>query len=116
MNFRVQAFDRAGNFQFAIGKLGDGVGAMFRPKAIGVDSEGDVYIVDAMWGAVQVFNRQGDLLYYFGAQGTQAGEFQLPEGLYIDRQDRVFVVDSFNRRVQEFQYIGVKNPSGEAAK
>ena len=66
MNFRVQVFDRSGKFQYAIGKLGDSTGAMFRPKAVSVDSEGDLYIVDALWGVVQVFNRQGQLLYYFG--------------------------------------------------
>jgi DNA-binding beta-propeller fold protein YncE len=116
MNFRVQAFDRAGNFEYAIGKIGDSVGAMFRPKAVSVDSEGDVYVVDALWGVVQVFNRQGDLLYYFGAKGTHAGEFQLPSGLFIDHDDRVFVVDSFNRRVQVFHYAGLKNPVAEGAK
>jgi len=114
MNFRVQAFDRSGNFQYAIGKIGDSAGSMFRPKAIGVDSEGDVYVVDALWGVVQVFNRQGQLLYYFGAKGTHAGEFQLPAGLFIDRNDHVYVVDSFNRRVQVFQYVGVKTPAREA--
>ncbi len=59
MNFRVQVFDRSGTFQYAIGKIGDSTGAMFRPKAVGVDSEGDLYVVDALWGVVQVFNRQG---------------------------------------------------------
>jgi DNA-binding beta-propeller fold protein YncE len=112
MNFRVQAFDRAGHFEFAIGKMGDPTGAIFRPKAVSVDSEGDVYIVDAQWGIVQVFNRKGQLLYYFGANGTHAGEFQLPSGLFIDHDDRVYVVDSFNRRVQVFQYAGMKTPAG----
>jgi DNA-binding beta-propeller fold protein YncE len=116
MNFRVQVFDRSGKFQFAIGKIGDGPGAMFRPKAVSVDSEGDLYVVDALWGLVQVFNRQGQLLYYFGSRGTHAGEFQLPAGLFIDHDDRVFVVDSFNRRVQVFQYVGIKAPAGEGSR
>lgn len=116
MNFRVQAFDRSGKFEYSIGKIGDTTGAIFRPKAVSVDSEGDLYIVDAMWGVVQVFNRQGQLLYYFGAKGTHAGQFQLPSGLFIDRQDRVFVVDSFNRRVQVFQYVGLKTLPQEAMK
>jgi len=116
MNFRVQAFDRSGTFQFAIGKIGDSTGAMFRPKAVGVDSEGDLYVVDALWGVVQVFNRKGELLYYFGSKGTHAGEFQLPTGLFIDHDDRVLVVDSFNRRVQVFHYVGLKTPAGEGVK
>ncbi len=108
MNFRVQVLDRMGNFRYSIGKVGDTSGSVFRPKGIGVDSEGDLYIVDGLWGVVQVFNRQGDLLYYFGGRGTHAGEFQLPAGLFINREDRIFVVDSFNHRVQVFRYFGLK--------
>ena len=110
MNFRMQTFDRSGAFQSSIGKIGDGPGAIFRPKGIGIDSEGDLYVVDGLWGMVQVFNRQGQLLYYFGSSGTHAGEFQLPAGLYIDHNDQIFVVDSFNRRVQVFHFSALKQP------
>jgi sugar lactone lactonase YvrE len=116
MNFRVQAFDRAGKFQYSIGKIGDTTGAMFRPKAVSVDSEGDLYIVDALWGVVQVFNPQGQLLYYFGGKGTRAGEFQLPSGLFINHDDKVYVVDSFNRRIQVFQYAAERSPAARASK
>ena len=70
MNFRVEAFDRSGKFQYAIGTIGDATGAVFRPKAVSVDSKGDIYIVDAQWGVVQVFNRQGQLV---GGTGVQPG-------------------------------------------
>jgi DNA-binding beta-propeller fold protein YncE len=113
MNFRVQVFDRSGVFQYSVGKLGDNLGAIFRPKGVALDSEGDVYVVDGSLGVVQVFNRQGQLLYYFGAEGTHAGEFQLPAGLFIDHEDHVYVVDSFNRRIQVFQYAGLKQPGGD---
>lgn len=107
MNFRVQFLDRSGAVQSSIGRNGDTSGAMFRPKGIGMDSEGHYYIADGLWGVVQVFDREGRLLYYFGKRGTAAGDFQLPAGLFIDRDDRVFVVDSFNRRIQVFRYFGV---------
>lgn len=106
MNFRVQVLDKSGEFQYAIGRIGDDVGAMFRPKAVGFDSEGHLYVVDGMWSVVQVFNREGQLLYYFGRLGTAPGTFQLPAGLRIDGQDRIYVVDSFNRRVQVYRYVG----------
>ena len=110
MNFRVQVLDRSGKFQYAIGNLGDAVGGMFRPKGIGVDSEGHLYIVEGLSGLVQVFNKQGQLLYYFGQKGSGFGEFQLPAGLFVDSSDRVLVVDSYNRRVQVFQYFALGNP------
>jgi DNA-binding beta-propeller fold protein YncE len=111
MNFRVQVLDINGEFQYAIGKVGDDVGAMFRPKGIAFDSEGHLYIVDGQWSVVQVFNREGQFLYYFGQLGSAPGTFQLPTGLRIDTQDRIYVVDSFNKRVQIYHYYG----SGAAA-
>jgi sugar lactone lactonase YvrE len=108
MNFRVQAIDRSGQAQYAIGQIGDEIGAMFRPKGVAVDSEGHLYIVDGSQALVQVFNREGQLLYYFGQRGTGFGEFRMPSGVHIDREDRVFVVDSYNRRVQVFQYHALK--------
>ncbi len=114
MNFRVQVFDRAGAFQYSVGGLGDGLGSLFRPKGIGFDSEGHLYVVDAALNNVQVFDRQGELLYYFGARGSEAGAFVLPAGLFIDRDSNVYVVDSFNRRVQVFRYYG--NPTEAAGK
>ncbi|HSY12942.1 MAG TPA: 6-bladed beta-propeller [Verrucomicrobiae bacterium] len=112
MNFRVQVMDRSGQYEFGIGAIGDSAGAMFRPKGIGVDSEGHIYVVEGSMNMVQVFDREGRLLYYFGRQGTGFGDFRLPTGLFIDRSDRVFVVDSYNHRVQLFQYHALKQAKG----
>ncbi len=106
MNFRVQLFSPDGVAQSAIGAIGDGVGSMFRPKGISVDSEDHIYVVDGLWSVVQIFDRQGELLYYFGQRGSQLGEFQLPSGLFIDKNDRIYIADSYNGRVQIFQYYG----------
>jgi DNA-binding beta-propeller fold protein YncE len=114
MNFRVQVLDKNGEFQYSIGKIGDDVGAMFRPKGVAFDSEGHLYIVDGQWNVVQVFNRQGQLLYYFGQLGTAPGTFQLPTGLRIDAQDRIYVVDSFNKRVQVYHYFGAGGGTGSS--
>jgi sugar lactone lactonase YvrE len=112
MNFRVQLLDRSGAFHGAYGEVGDTSGSLFRPKGIGLDSEGHYYVVDGLWGVVQVFDDQGRLLYYFGGRGNGAGHFQLPAGLFVDRDDRVFVVDSFNQRVQVFRYYGLRQGKG----
>jgi 6-bladed beta-propeller/NHL repeat len=111
MNFRVQVLSKDGEFRYSIGEIGDTVGAMFRPKGVGYDSEGHLYVVDGMWSVVQVFNCEGQLLYYFGQLGVSPGTFQLPTGLSIDKQDRIYVADSFNRRVQVYHYYA----SGKAA-
>jgi DNA-binding beta-propeller fold protein YncE len=110
MNFRVQLFDRDGNFLAQIGTSGDPAGGIYRPKGVGIDSEDHIYVVDSELGIVQVFDREGRLLYRFG-NGTDFGEFLLPAGLFIDRDDRVYLVDSYNRRVQVFQYRALGQPS-----
>lgn len=112
MNFRVQVLEKSGNFRYAVGHIGEARGEMFRPKGIGVDSEGHLYVVEGLGAMVQVFNDAGQLLYYFGQRGTGFGEFQLPTGLWIDGKDRVLVVDSYNRRVQVFHYFGLKTGAG----
>jgi DNA-binding beta-propeller fold protein YncE len=104
MNFRVQAFDRSGKFLWKFGAIGNETGAMFRPKGLGFDSEGSIYVVDGVFENVQVFDRTGQLLYFFGHSGTGPAEFQLPAGLFIDSENRIYVADSYNHRVQVFQF------------
>ena len=106
LNFRIQVLDRSGVFQYAIGKLGEGAGEMFRPKGVGIDSEGHLYVVEGQSGMVQVFDRSGQLLYYFGRKAG-LGDFRLPTDLFIDRADRIYVVDSYNRRVEVFKYFAL---------
>jgi len=108
MNFRVQIFDAQDRLVGKIGRVGDSIGQLYRPKGIAMDSEDHIYLVEGMWGTVQVFDREGQLLYTFGKRGTRLGDFQLPAGLFIDRSDAVYVVDSYNRRVQVFQYHGLR--------
>jgi DNA-binding beta-propeller fold protein YncE len=115
MNFRVQLFDRDGNFQAQIGTSGDPAGGIYRPKGVGIDSEDHIYVVDSELGMVQVFDRMGRLLYRFG-NGTNFGRFLLPAGLFIDRNDRVYLVDSYNRRVQVFQYHAIQQTATGAQK
>jgi sugar lactone lactonase YvrE len=103
MNFRVQVLDRAGKFRYAIGRPRGG--DLYRPKGVGLDSEGHLYVADAFYNIVQVFDREGRLLYYFG-KDAGVGDFMLPAGLALDRSDRVYVVDTVHRRVQVFQYFG----------
>ena len=111
MNFRVQLFDRAGNYKGLIGVTGDPSRDIYRPKGVAIDSENHIYLVEGESGLVQVFDREGHLLYRFG-NGTGFGRFLLPAGVFIDKNDRVFLVDSYNRRVQVFQYHALHQGSG----
>jgi len=106
MNFRVQIFSPEGKFIFKFGTIGNRPGTFYRPKGVGVDSEGHIYVVDAAFDNFQIFDEKGRLLLWVGQAGSGPGQFHLPAGMYIDERDRIYVVDQFNRRVQVFQYLG----------
>jgi DNA-binding beta-propeller fold protein YncE len=105
MNFRVQIFDKKGEFISSFGKLGDGFGDFSKPKGIGVDSDENIYVADSHFDIVQIFNGKAELLLTFGGSGKDRGEMILPAGIYIDNQDRIYVADSYNHRIQIFQYL-----------
>lgn len=111
MNFRVQVLSREGVFRYSVGKPGDGIGALFRPKGVSADTEGHLYITEDWNHLVQVYDDQGRLLYYFGYAGTTPNPLLLPAGLSIDGENRIYVADSAAGRLQIFHYYGGRNDS-----
>ena len=101
----VQVFDPNGKYLSSIGGPGDSTGYFQRPKDLGLDSDGNLYVVDALFDTVQIFDSSGEFLLNFGKEGEGDGEFWLPSGIAIDEQDRVYVADSYNSRVQIFKYV-----------
>ncbi|MEA1981081.1 MAG: 6-bladed beta-propeller, partial [candidate division Zixibacteria bacterium] len=69
------------------------------------DSDGNIYVTDAMRNNIQVYNNKGQLLLKFGSEGNFAGQFKLPAGIWIDKDDYIYISDSINDRIQIFKYI-----------
>ena len=86
--------------------MGDSSGHLSRPKGVGVDSFGHVYVVDALFDNVQAFDVAGHFLMNWGEAGSDDGEFWLPSGLAVDYANHIFVADSYNSRIQVFEYLG----------
>lgn len=112
LNFRIQVLDKDGTFRYAIGRRTDSSVELYRPKGVGMDSEGHLYVVDGASSLVEVFDADNELLYYFGERGSGLGEFQVPAGLAVDGNDRIYVVDSYTRKVQVFRYFGAGAAAG----
>jgi len=115
-NFRVQIFDKDGKFISKFGQIGDRAGMFARPKGIGVDTEGHIYIADAAFNHIQVFDDKGRLLIYFGGHWQKTpGTFIQLSGLHVDKNDRIYIVDGLRGAVQVFQYVSKewkrKNPA-----
>ena len=87
----------------SFGEHGNATGYFARPKGVAVDSQGNIYVADALFNAVQIFDREGNFLYYFGSQGRGREQFWMPSGIFIDSDDHIYVADSYNARIQIFQ-------------
>lgn len=108
-NFRVQIFDKDGKFITKFGSIGDKPGTFARPKGVGIDSDGNIYVADSAFNNVQIFSEYGkDLLLYFGGGGLSPTRFKLMTGIFIDEDDKIAIADGFSGRVQTFQYISDK--------
>jgi len=103
MNFRVQVFDRDGNFLLMFGRNGNGGGEFGKAKDLAVNEAGHIFVSDVEFDHVQVFDRDGRFLHVLGRTGQQDGQFWMPSGICTVGKDRVIVADTHNHRIQEFE-------------
>ncbi|MEZ6099897.1 MAG: NHL repeat-containing protein [Pirellulaceae bacterium] len=92
-----------GQWQFAWGKQGTAPGQLQKPRAMAIDSQDHLYIVD-MTARIQVFTTDGRYLHGWQTPESQNGR---PSGLSIDGRGRVLVADT-----HYFQML-VYTPDGE---
>jgi sugar lactone lactonase YvrE len=85
--------------------MGNTPGSFSRPKGVASDSDGNIYVVDALFDNIQMFDARGRLLMAFGGHGSDIGAFHLPTGIHIDGDDTIYVSDSSNQRIQVFRYL-----------
>lgn len=71
------------------------------PRAVAVDKQDRIYVLDSLNHRIQVFASSGDWLYTFGELGQGPGQFVGPADLCIDTDNNlVFVADKGNKRIQ----------------
>ena len=126
---RVNHFTTDGALLLRWGMKGTNAGEFMMPRAVAVNSRGDIYISE--YGGserVQRFRISNssdhpssnlvrsetingikmsvEFLDGFGRPGTEPGNFNRPEGLCIDSKDQLYVADSCNHRIQIFSRDG----------
>lgn len=108
LNARVQVFStETGKPVRSVGKRGQSVGNLVRPKGVAVDGEGNIYVVESYHDHILVYNRLGQFLMPIGGgAGANIGQYYLPSGVWIDAKNRVFLADTFNGRIVVFQFLG----------
>uniref|UniRef100_T1J3B3 Peptidylamidoglycolate lyase n=1 Tax=Strigamia maritima TaxID=126957 RepID=T1J3B3_STRMM len=92
----------------AFGTQGDNVGQFKRPSGIGVDTEGNLIVVDSKNHRIQIFDSNGNFLHVFGKYGSEIGEFNCPTDVCVSPDGKIIVVDFENARNNIFHLQGEK--------
>lgn len=108
-NYRMQKFDSNGTFLVKWGGFGDTggraggqPGVFYGPRAVAVDSGGNIWVTDTGNKRLQKFDPSGKFLAQFGTVGTDEGRFNEPVGVALDPAGNIYVADTWNRRIQKF--------------
>ena len=104
--YDIQKFDSSGNYISKFGAIGSGNGEFYDPKDIGIDSSGNIYVVDSGNCRIQKFDSSGNYLSQFGTCGSGNGEFSSPTDIKIDSSGNIYVSDNGSTRIQKFDSSG----------
>jgi hypothetical protein len=73
------------------------------PRAVAVDTSGNVYVADTNNDRIQKFTSDGTFLTTWGSEGSGDGQFDWPSGVAVDASGNVYVADRGNDRIQKFR-------------
>jgi sugar lactone lactonase YvrE len=100
MNCRIQVFDLEGNYKRKFGEIGQGAGQFGRPKGIGQDEKGRIWVTDGMSNLLQAFTQEGDVKSVLGAADGEL-RFYSPRGIqFVD--GKMLVIERLHHRVTVF--------------
>ncbi|MCP1137267.1 SBBP repeat-containing protein [Paenibacillus polysaccharolyticus] len=87
------------------GGNGTSLGEFNNPRAVAVDSSGNLYVADSGNHRIQKLtlptNTWSEWKKVGGGTGTSLGEFNTPYGVAVDSSGNVYVADSANHRMQK---------------
>ena len=98
----IVVFDRKGQFQYKIGKKGQGDGEFNEPTYVSVYKPGELIICDSLNHRVQIIKLNGTFVSKFGGKGHKVGELKRPTSSAVLRDNKIVLTDCFNDRIQIF--------------
>src|SRR5262249_10187243 len=119
LNSRIQKFNvttGAGSFVTKWGSPGSLQRQFRKPRAIAVDAQNNVSVLDSETGRIQKFSSDGAtyLGWWGGSMGTGDGQFSPlaggPAAVVIDPAGFAYVSDPGNERIQKWRIVS--NPGG----
>lgn len=106
---RLALFTLAGDLLGYVGERGEGPGQFNYPLDADFDTDGNLFVLDALNARVQRFRWDGAQYQYvseFGERGTASGSFQIPKSLAITPSGHVYVTDALSHKVVVFDRDG----------
>jgi hypothetical protein len=97
-------FDLGLEEDLRIGREDDENYQFYGAAGVLLDSEDNIYVLDAGNCRVQKFDKNGEYLQTIGRKGQGPGEFSRPSSFYIDSQDNLYV--SERTKIQVFNSEG----------
>ena len=120
---KIFDFDPSGNLKRTIGRLGDSIDELVRPKGIAVDRDSRIWVIDAgaslslsAWSTevAKIYDPQGRLLLFFGRPGNEPGNMNLPAKIIVD-YDHVDLFKRYAVRGADIKFlVFVSNQYGPA--
>ena len=98
--------DKDGEVVETVGFEGEEDGGLSRPRALALDSGGNLLVLDEDLARVTKYGPDGAFVLRFGEKGSEDGQLDSPEGLAVDTMDNVYVADSGNGRIAVFDSDG----------
>jgi DNA-binding beta-propeller fold protein YncE len=78
-----------------------------KPRGVGVDAQGNIYVADTENHLIKKYNPAGGYLRAWGGFGSSFGSLRYPRDVAVGPDGRVFVADTLNDRIQVFDQEGV---------
>ena len=78
-----------------------------KPRGVGVDAAGNIYVADTENHLIKKYNPAGGYLRAWGGFGSSFGSLRYPRDVAVGPDGRVFVADTLNDRIQVFDQEGV---------
>jgi DNA-binding beta-propeller fold protein YncE len=83
------------------GGQGNGKGQFDSPRAIAIDSAGNIFVADTNNGRIEKFSPSGIFIASIGTKGSGHGQLGEPNGIAVDRAGNIYVADARNHCVRK---------------
>ncbi|HTG80882.1 MAG TPA: hypothetical protein VL949_03005 [Geobacteraceae bacterium] len=97
---------KSGQLEREVGNTGGKDEKLALPISLTVDSDGYLYVTNALSGKVMKLDRDGHVLLSFGELGDAFGQFGRPRGITVDKEGIIYVADASHQNVQMFNGKG----------